>query len=96
LLHNSRRPLYNAIDADAVEQGLKMAIAKQFVESDDPVVNKVRNFVFMLRNGHSVNDAITYTGVNPSVVESLCEIYLEAELPPRLRQNAIVTGSDSK
>ena len=64
------------INADAVEQGLKIAIAKQFVKSDDPVVNKVRNFVFMLRNGHNVNEAIAHTGINPSVVESLGEIYI--------------------
>ncbi|NJL51125.1 MAG: hypothetical protein HC930_00995 [Hydrococcus sp. SU_1_0] len=69
------------INADAVEQGLKIAIAKQFVKSDDPLVNNVRNFVFMLRNGHSVNDAIVATQVNPSVIESLGEMYLEAELP---------------
>jgi hypothetical protein len=77
------------INADAVERGLKIAIAKQFVTSDDPLVNNVRNFVFMLRNGHSVNDAIVATRVNPSVIESLAEMYLEAESPPRLRQNAI-------
>jgi hypothetical protein len=74
------------INADAVERGLKIAIAKQFVKSDDPLVNNVRNFVFMLRNGHSVNDAIVATRVNPSVIESLAEMYLESELPPRLRQ----------
>ena len=50
-----------SIDADAVERGLKIAIVKQFVRADDPVVNKVRNFVFMLRNGNTVNDAITYS-----------------------------------
>jgi hypothetical protein len=65
------------INADAVEQGLSIAIAKQFVKADDPVVNKVRNFVFMLRNGNSVNDAIAQTGINPSVVESLGEIYID-------------------
>jgi hypothetical protein len=65
------------INADAVERGLKLAIAKQFVKLDDPVVNKVRNFVFMLRNGHSVNEAIAQTGINPSVVESLGEIYID-------------------
>jgi hypothetical protein len=75
-----------SVNADAVERGLKIAIAKQFVKADDPVVNQVRNFVFMLRNGHSVNDAIVATRVNPSVIESLGEMYLEAELPPRLRQ----------
>jgi hypothetical protein len=65
------------INADAVEGGLRMAIAKQFVKSDDPVVNKVHNFVFMLRNGHNVNEAIAHTGINPSVVESLGEIYID-------------------
>ena len=45
----------------------------------------------MLRNGNSVNDAITYTGVNPSVVESLGEMYLDAELTTRLKQNPIAT-----
>ena len=78
-----------SIDADAIERGLKIAIVKQFVKVDDPVVNKVRNFVFMLRNGNSLNDAITYTGVNPSVVESLGEMYLETELTTRLKQNPI-------
>lgn len=71
------------INADAVEHGLKMAIAKQFINSNDPVVNNVRNFVFLLRNGHSVNDALVATQINPSVIESLGEIYLEAELPSR-------------
>ena len=79
-----------SIDADDIERGLRIAIVKQFIEADDPVVNKVRNFVFMLRNGNSVNDAITYTGINPSVVESLGEIYLDAELTTRLKQNPIV------
>jgi hypothetical protein len=65
------------INADTIEQGLSIAIAKQFIKLDDPVVNKVRNFVFMLRNGHSVNDAIAHTGINPSVVESLGEIYID-------------------
>ena len=78
-----------SINADAVERGLRIAIVKQFVKSDDPVVNNVRNFVFMLRNGHSVNDAIIYTGVNPSVIESLGEMYLDAELTTRLKQNPI-------
>ena len=78
-----------SIDADTVERGLRIAIVKQFVKTDDPVVNKVRNFVFMLRNGNSVNDAITYTGVNPSVVESLGEMYLDAELTTRLEKNPI-------
>ena len=51
----------------------------------------------MLRNGHNVNDAIVASRViNPSVIESLGEMYLEAEFPSRLRQNAIVTGSDSE
>ncbi|MGL4883797.1 MAG: hypothetical protein ACRC8K_22470 [Waterburya sp.] len=71
------------INADAVEHGLKIAIAKQFINSNDPVVNNVRNFVFLLRNGHSVNDALVATQINPSVIESLGEIYLEAELPSR-------------
>ena len=79
-----------SIDADDIERGLRIAIVKQFIEADDPVVNKVRNFVFMLRNGNSVNDAITYTGVNPSVIESLGEMYLDAELTTRLKQNPIV------
>lgn len=50
------------------------------------MVNKVRNFVFMLRNGHNINDAIVATQVNPSVIESLGEMYLEAELTTKLRQ----------
>ena len=79
-----------SINADDIERGLRIAIVKQFIEADDPVVNKVRNFVFMLRNGNSVNDAITHTGINPSVVESLGEMYLEAELTTRLKQNPIV------
>ncbi len=87
--HKIRVSAGQTINADAVERGLRIAIVKQFVKVDDPVVNKVRNFVFMLRNGNSVNDAITYTGVNPSVVESLGEMYLEAELTSRLNQNPI-------
>ncbi|MBE9048634.1 hypothetical protein IQ255_30370 [Pleurocapsales cyanobacterium LEGE 10410] len=79
-----------SIDASDIERGLRIAIVKQFIKADDPVVNKVRNFVFMLRNGNSVNDAITYTGINPSVVESLGEMYLETELTTRLKQNPIV------
>jgi hypothetical protein len=69
------------INADVFEHGLRIAIAKQFINSNDPVVNNVRNFVFLLRNGHSVNDAVLATQINPSVIESLGEIYLEAELP---------------
>lgn len=83
------------INADAVEHGLRIAIAKQFVPSTDPLINNVRNFVFMLRNGHSVNDAIVATGVSPSVIESLGEMYLEAELPPRLRKNEIAAAPQS-
>ena len=79
------------INADDIERGLRIAIVKQFVRADDPVVNKVRNFVFMLRNGNSVNDAITHTKVNPSVVESLGEMYLERELITRLEKNPIAT-----
>ena len=78
------------INADDIERGLRIAIVKQFIEADDPTVNKVRNFVFMLRNGNSVNDAITHTGINPSVVESLGEMYLDAELTTRLKKNPIV------
>ena len=78
-----------SIDASDIERGLRIAIVKQFVNADDPVVNEVRNFVFMLRNGNSVNDAITYTGINPSVVESLGEMYLERELTTRLEKNPI-------
>lgn len=81
-----------SVNADDVERGLRIAIVKQFVKVEDPVVNKVRNFVFMLRNGNSVNDAITYTGVNPSVVESLGEMYLETELITRLKQNPVVVN----
>ena len=79
------------INADDIERGLRIAIVKQFIEADDPVVNKVRNFVFMLRNGNSVNDAITHTRINPSVVESLGEMYLERELTTRLEKNPIAT-----
>lgn len=75
--HEIRVSAGQSVNADAVEQGLRIAIAKQFVKSDDPVVNKVRNFLFMLRNGHSVNEAIAQTGINPSVVESLGEIYID-------------------
>ena len=78
------------INADDIERGLRIAIVKQFIKADDPTVNKVRNFVFMLRNGNSVKDAISYTGVNPSVVESLGEMYLNAELTTRLKQNPMV------
>ena len=77
------------INASDIERGLRIAIVKQFIKADDPVVNKVRNFVFMLRNGNSVNDAITHTEINPSVVESLGEMYLDAELTTRLKQNPI-------
>lgn len=77
------------INADDIERGLRIAIVKQFIKADDPTVNKVRNFVFMLRNGNSVNEAITHTGINPSVVESLGEMYLDAELTTRLKQNPI-------
>ena len=34
-----------SINADDIERGLRIAIVKQFIEADDPVVNKVRNFV---------------------------------------------------
>ena len=78
------------INADDIERGLRIAIVKQYIKADDPTVNKVRNFVFMLRNGNSVKDAISYTGVNPSVVESLGEMYLNAELTTRLKQNPMV------
>lgn len=78
------------INADDIERGLRIAILKQYIKADDPTVNKVRNFVFMLRNGNSVNDAITHAGINPSVVESLGEMYLETELTTRLKQNPIV------
>lgn len=81
------------INASDIERGLRIAIAKQFIEADDPVVNQVRNFVFMLRNGNSVNDAITHTGINPSVVESLGEMYLDAELTTRLKKNPISVKS---
>lgn len=77
------------INADAVEYGLRIAIVRQFVKSNDPVINKVRNFVFMLRNGQSVNEAIAATGINPSVIESLGEMYLESSLSPQLGQNVI-------
>lgn len=79
-----------SINADDIERGLRIAIVKQFIEANDPLVNKVRIFVFMLRNGNTVNDAITYTGVNPSVIESLGEMYLERELTTRLKQSPIV------
>ena len=81
------------INADDIERGLRIAIVKQFIKADDPTVNKVRNFVFMLRNGNSVNDAITHTGINPSVVESLGEMYLDAELTTRLKKNPISAKS---
>ena len=84
-----------SINADDIERGLRIAIVKQFVKADDPVVNKVRNFVFMLRNGNSVNDAITHTGINPSVVESLGEMYLNAELTTRLKKNPIVVKPEN-
>ena len=86
-----------SIDADAVERGLRIAIVKQFVKAEDPVVNKVRNFVFMLRNGHSLNDAIVATQVSPSVIESLGEIYLESQLPYRLRpkETAVVRDEEN-
>ena len=34
-----------SINADDIERGLRIAIVKQFIKADDPVVNKVRNFV---------------------------------------------------
>lgn len=83
------------INADAVEGGLRIAIAKQFVKRNDPEINQIRNFIFMMRNGNTLNEAIVTTGVNPAVIESLGELYLEAELPPRLRKTEISAKPDS-
>ena len=82
------------INADAVEGGLRIAIAKQFIKRNAPEINRIRNFIFMMRNGNTLNEAIVTTGVNPAVIESLGELYLEAELPSRLRETEIITKSN--
>ncbi|MEL6439159.1 MAG: hypothetical protein AAFQ80_07915 [Cyanobacteria bacterium J06621_8] len=71
------------VDADGVEEGLKLAIKEKYVLGNDPVVNQVRNFVFRLRNGSSLEQAITASQINPSILESLGELYLENRLLER-------------
>ena len=80
------------INADNIERGLNIALAKQFINRNDPNISSVRNFVFMLRNGRSVDEAMAATGVSPAVIESLGEMSLETELRLKLRPNLVVNN----
>jgi hypothetical protein len=76
-----------SVGVDAVERGLELAISKKYTTTDDPVVPAVRDFVFRVRNGETVNESLLATNLRPAVVESLAELYLQLELPAKLTDN---------
>ncbi|PSB49172.1 hypothetical protein C7B80_02955 [Cyanosarcina cf. burmensis CCALA 770] len=77
-----------------VESGLAIAIRKGFTSRQDPVVESVRQFLALARNGSTIKEAANQANVSLSVVTALAEIALDERLVRSLRPVANVTHSE--
>jgi hypothetical protein len=77
-----------------VESGLAIAIRKGFTSCQDPVVESVRQFLALARNGSTIKEAANQANVSLSVVTALAEIALDERLVRSLRPVANVTHSE--
>ena len=75
---------YGDAGVTEVEQGLKLALAKGFTTPQDEVVGKVREFIFDVRNGSSIPEALEKNNLPGRAIESLAELAIEtteAQIP---------------
>lgn len=63
-----------------VEEGLAIAIRRGYTSRQDPVVESVRQFLALARNGSTVSEATTQANISLSVVTTLAEIALDERL----------------
>lgn len=77
-----------------IESGLTIAIRKGYTSRQDPVVNSVRQFLALARNGSTIKEAANQANVSLSVVTALAEIALDERLVRSLRPVANATHSE--
>ena len=77
-----------------VESGLAISIRKGFTSRQDPVVESVRQFLALARNGSTIKEAANQANVSLSVVTALAEIALDERLVRSLRPAANATQSE--
>ena len=67
-----------AANLNDVERGLKLAIDRGYTKADDPVVEKLKRFTALVRNGDlSVVESAETVGIELAVISSLAEMALE-------------------
>ena len=77
-----------------VESGLAIAIRKGFTSRQDLVVESVRQFLALVRNGSTIKEAANQANVSLSVVTTLAEIALDERLVRSLRPVVNATRSE--
>jgi hypothetical protein len=77
-----------------IESGLTIAIRKGYTSRRDPVVDSVRQFLALARNGSTIKEAANQANVSLSVVTALAEIALDERLMRSLRPVANATHSE--
>lgn len=70
---------HEAIDLDGVEAGIQVAIARQFAKADDPLFDKVRNFLRQARQGVPLAIAAERAIVSPALILKLNQLGTQTE-----------------
>jgi hypothetical protein len=65
---------HEAIDLDCVEAGIQVAIDRKFAKADDPLFDRVRNFLQQARSGVPVAIAAKRAVVSPSLIIKLNQL----------------------
>ncbi|MDX2241525.1 MAG: hypothetical protein NW224_12645 [Leptolyngbyaceae cyanobacterium bins.302] len=66
-----------AIDLDCVEAGIQVAIDRKFAKADDPLFDRVRNFLQQARSGVPVAIAAEWAIVSPSLIIKLNQLGIQ-------------------
>jgi hypothetical protein len=78
--HNTLETQMGTATLDDVERGLRVAIARGYTPSDDPVVYNVEQTLAIARNGTPLQQAMQQTQVGRDVMIELGEIGIESEI----------------
>lgn len=79
-----------------IRRGLRLAISRGYTAPDDPIVAKVKNWLAMVENGISVQEALAQTDFSPGVLTNLGEMGLSVirqQLFPRNNERLIEVRS---
>jgi hypothetical protein len=71
-------------DWDDVEQGLHQVIAQKLLAPDSPVVSRVQTFLAGVRNGMTLEQALSSSGVSMAVVSHLAQVGYQSVTPTTL------------